>query len=289
MAQFFIKRPIVAICLSIIIVMLGTFSLLRLPIAEYPDIIPPVIQVSATYPGADCETVVKSIASPLEQQMSGVDNMSYMSSVSTNNGQMSMAVVFDVGTNPNMDQVLSYLRYGQANSQLPGEVAELGVSLRKSSGLPTMVVSFYSPDKNYDSLWISNYANINLVDAIKRVKGVGDVQVFGSGRYAMRIWLNPEKLSALNISVTEAMQAVQAQNTVNPAGKVGAQPAPEDQQFTYTVKAPGRLNTVADFENIVVRGTGDSIVRLRDIARVELGAETYELSARVNGSPTYAI
>lgn len=289
MAQFFIKRPIVAICLSIIIVMLGTFSLLRLPIAEYPDIIPPVIQVSATYPGADCETVVKSIASPLEQQMSGVDNMSYMSSVSTNNGQMSMTVVFDVGTNPNMDQVLSYLRYGQANSQLPGEVAELGVSLRKSSGLPTMVVSFYSPDKNYDSLWISNYANINLVNAIKRVKGVGDVQVFGSGRYAMRIWLNPEKLSALNISVTEAMQAVQAQNTVNPAGKVGAQPAPEDQQFTYTVKAPGRLNTVADFENIVVRGTGDSIVRLRDIARVELGAETYELSARVNGSPTAAI
>lgn len=289
MAQFFIKRPIVAICLSIMIVMLGTFSMLRLPIAEYPDIIPPVIQISATYPGADCETVVKSIASPLEQQMSGVDDMSYMSSVSTNNGQMSMTIVFDVGTNPNMDQVLSYLRYGQANSQLPGEVSELGVSLRKSSGLPTMVVSFYSPDNNYDSLWISNYANINLVNALKRIKGVGDVQVFGSGRYAMRIWLDPERLSALNISVTEAMQAVQAQNTVNPAGKVGAQPAPAGQQFTYTVKAPGRLDTVADFEKIVIRGTGDSIVRLGDIARVELGSEAYDLSARVNGTPTAAI
>ncbi len=289
MSQFFIKRPIVAICISIIVVMLGAFSLFRLPIAEYPDIIPPVIQVSATYPGADCETVVKSIASPLEQQMSGIDNMAYMSSVSTNNGQMSMTVVFDVGTDPNMDQVLSYLRYGQATSQLPGEVAELGVSLRKSSGLPTMVVSFYSPNKSYDSLWISNYANINLVDALKRVKGVGDVQVFGAGKYAMRIWLNPEKLSAFNISVTEAKQAVQAQNTVNPAGKVGAQPAPTDQQFTFTVKAPGRLSTVDDFKKIVIRGTGDSIVRLGDIARVELGAESYDLSARVNGSPTSAI
>lgn len=157
MADFFIKRPILSICLSIIIVLLGTFSILRLPISEYPDIIPPSIQVTATYPGADCETVVKSIASPIEQQMSGVDGMSYMTSVNTNNGQMSMMILFEIGTEANMDQVLSYLRYGQATSQLPPEVSELGISLRKTSGLPALVVSFYSPQGTYDGLWLANY------------------------------------------------------------------------------------------------------------------------------------
>ena len=218
MADFFIKRPILSICLSVIIVLLGAFSILRLPISEYPDIIPPSIQVTATYPGADCETVVKSIASPIEQQMSGVDGMSYMTSVNTNNGQMSMMILFEIGTEANMDQVLSYLRYGQATSQLPSEVSALGVSLRKTSGLPALVVSLYSPQGTYDGLWLANYAYINMVDAIKRVPGVGDVQVFGAGRYAMRIWLNPEKMAALNITARDVMLAVQAQNAVNPAG-----------------------------------------------------------------------
>ena len=222
MADFFIKRPILSICLSVIIVLLGAFSILRLPISEYPDIIPPSIQVTATYPGADCETVVKSIASPIEQQMSGVDGMSYMTSVNTNNGQMSMMILFEIGTEANMDQVLSYLRYGQATSQLPSAVSALGVSLRKTSGLPALVVSLYSPQGTYDGLWLANYAYINMVDAIKRVPGVGDVQVFGAGRYAMRIWLNPEKMAALNITARDVMLAVQAQNAVNPAGKIGA-------------------------------------------------------------------
>ena len=170
MADFFIKRPILSFCLSLIIVLLGAFSILRLPVSEYPDIIPPSIQVTATYPGADCETVVKSIASPIEQQMSGVDGMSYMTSVNTNNGQMSMMILFETGTEANMDQVLSYLRYGQATSQLPPEVSELGISLRKTSGLPALVISFYSPNGTYDGLWLANYAYINMVDAIKRVR-----------------------------------------------------------------------------------------------------------------------
>mgnify|MGYP003601654784 CR=1 FL=1 len=215
MADFFIKRPILSICLSVIIVLLGAFSILRLPISEYPDIIPPSIQVTATYPGADCETVVKSIASPIEQQMSGVDGMSYMTSVNTNNGQMSMMILFEIGTEANMDQVLSYMRYGQATSQLPSEVSALGVSLRKTSGLPALVVSLYSPQGTYDGLWLANYAYINMVDAIKRVPGVGDVQVFGAGRYAMRIWLKPEKMAALNITARDVMLAVQAQGAIN--------------------------------------------------------------------------
>ena len=289
MADFFIKRPILSFCLSIIIVLLGAFSILRLPVSEYPDIIPPSIQVTATYPGADCETVVKSIASPIEQQMSGVDGMSYMTSVNTNNGQMSMMILFETGTEANMDQVLSYLRYGQATSQLPPEVSELGISLRKTSGLPALVISFYSPNGTYDGLWLANYAYINMVDAIKRVPGVGDVQVFGSGRYAMRIWLNPEKMAALNITARDVMLAVQAQNAVNPAGKIGAQPAPPDQQLSFTVKAPGRLTTVEEFENIVVRGQGSSIVRVSDVARVELGSETYSLSSTVNGMPAASL
>ena len=289
MGEFFIKRPILSFCLSIIIVLLGAFSILRLPVSEYPDIIPPSIQVTATYPGADCETVVKSIASPIEQQMSGVDGMSYMTSVNTNNGQMSMMILFETGTEANMDQVLSYLRYGQATSQLPPDVSELGISLRKTSGLPALVISFYSPNGTYDGLWLANYAYINMVDAIKRVPGVGDVQVFGSGRYAMRIWLNPEKMAALNITARDVMLAVQAQNAVNPAGKIGAQPAPPDQQLSFTVKAPGRLTTVEEFENIVVRGQGSSIVRVSDVARVELGSETYSLSSTVNGMPAASL
>lgn len=289
MAEFFVKRPILAICLSTIIVLLGVFSILRLPVAEYPDIVPPAIQVSATYPGADCETVVKSIAAPIEQQMSGVDGMSYMTSVNTNSGQMSMTILFDTGTSADMDQVLAYLRYGQATAQLPPEVSQLGVSLRKTNGPPAMVVSLYSPDNTYDGLWLANYAYINLVDAIKRVDGVGDVQVFGAGRYAMRIWLNPEKMAAFNITARDVMLAVQAQNAVNPAGKIGAQPAPPDQELTLTVKAQGRLSTVDEFENIVIRGQGNAIVRVGDVARVELGAQTYNLSSTVNGRQAASI
>ena len=289
MADFFIKRPILSICLSIIIVLLGTFSILRLPISEYPDIIPPSIQVTATYPGADCETVVKSIASPIEQQMSGVDGMSYMTSVNTNNGQMSMMILFEIGTEANMDQVLSYLRYGQATSQLPPEVSELGVSLRKTSGLPALVVSLYSPQGTYDGLWLANYAYINMVDAIKRVPGVGDVQVFGSGRYAMRIWLDTTKMAAQNISVGEVQSAIQAQNTVIPGGQIGAEPAPPGTEFTYSIQTKGRLQTAEEFGNIIIRADGNKLLYLKDIAKVELGSQTYNVSSKYNGRDSGAI
>ena len=289
MADFFIKRPILSICLSVIIVLLGAFSILRLPISEYPDIIPPSIQVTATYPGADCETVVKSIASPIEQQMSGVDGMSYMTSVNTNNGQMSMMILFEIGTEANMDQVLSYLRYGQATSQLPSEVSALGVSLRKTSGLPALVVSLYSPQGTYDGLWLANYAYINMVDAIKRVPGVGDVQVFGAGRYAMRIWLDTTKMAAQNISVGEVQSAIQAQNTVIPGGQIGAEPAPPGTEFTYSIQTKGRLQTAEEFGNIIIRAEGNKLLYLKDIAKVELGSQTYNVSSKYNGRDSGAI
>lgn len=291
MYEFFIRRPIVAICTAIVIILLGAFSISKLPVAEYPNVLPPTIMLSASYPGADSETIVKSIASPIEQQISGVEDMSYMSSMSSNSGDLSLTVVFEIGSQPNIDEVMTYLRYGQAVSQLPSEVQALGPTLRKSSGMPTLVFSLYSPEDTYDGLWLSNYAYINLVDPVKRIKGVGEVQVFGSGQYAMRIWLNPEKLSAYNISVSEVKQAISAQNNVNPAGKIGAQPSPSNQQFTYTVKAPGRLVTVEQFENIVVSGNNDTsaIVRLKDVARVELGAQSYDFNTTVNGSTSASV
>ncbi|MDO4411413.1 MAG: efflux RND transporter permease subunit [Akkermansia sp.] len=289
MARFFIYHPIPAICISIILILLGAFSLWRLPVSQYPDIIPPTIQISATYPGADCQTVVNSIASPIEQQLSGVDGLSYMTSICTNNGQMNLSVLFEVGTDPNIDQILTYLRYGQAASQLPQEVSALGVNLRKNSGLPAMVVSLYSPNQEYNSLWLANYAYINLIDALKRIPGVGDVQVFGAGHYAMRIWLNPEKMAALNITAQEVKQAIQSQNNVNPAGKTGAPPTLTTQTQSYTIHAPGRLNSTEQFENIIVRGKDNSIVRLSDIARIELGADSYTLSSSVNGQAAASI
>ena len=284
MADFFIKRPILSICLSIIIVLLGTFSILRLPISEYPDIIPPSIQVTATYPGADCETVVKSIASPIEQQMSGVDGMSYMTSVNTNNGQMSMMILFEIGTEANMDQVLSYLRYGQATSQLPPEVSELGVSLRKTSGLPALVVSLYSPQGTYDGLWLANYAYINMVDAIKRVPGVGDCSVFGSMSYSMRIWLQPDKLAKYGLTVGEVARAIQDQNSQYAPGRLGDMPSPSSTQLTWQIDTEGRLVTPEQFGEIIVRtGEDSAMLRLKDVARIELGGQDYSVGSRYNG------
>lgn len=289
MARFFINRPIVAIVISIIMVILGALAIVQLPTEQYPDIVPPQIKISASYPGADCQTVAESVASPIEQQMSGVDKMDYMTSVNANNGQMSMTVVFEVGSNPDTDQILTYLRYGQATSQLPGEVSQMGVTLSKSTGIPIVLYSLTSPNGSYDNIWLTNYAYINLVDQLKRVKGVGDVQVFGAGRYAMRVWLDPDKMSALNISVAEVSNAIKSQNRVNPAGKVGAEPAPAGQEFTYTIRAKGRLVTADEFSNIIVRGSGDAVVRLKDIAKVDLGSQTYDTLARTNGLLSAAV
>ncbi|MBT9449530.1 efflux RND transporter permease subunit [Akkermansia glycaniphila] len=289
MIEFFIRRPIVAICISIMIVMLGTISILRLPIAQYPDIVPPEIQISTSYPGADCNTVVDSVATPIEQVMSGVDGMEYMTSTSTNTGGMNLSVLFDVGTEPTTDQLLSYLRYAEANSQLPAEVNAMGITIRKVSGPPMLLYSLTSPTGKYDDLWMANYAYINLVNRLLRVPGVGNVQVFGAGQYAMRVWLDPDKLAALQITIPQVLSAIRAQNTVNPIGQIGGEPSVEGQKFTYTVIARGRLKTQEDFSRIIVRADGDAIVRLSDVGRVELGAETYNIKGQYNGKPCAAL
>lgn len=283
MYAFFIRRPIVAISLALLILLGGLFCALTLPVAQYPNIIPPQISLSTSYPGADCNTVVDSIATPIEQQMSGVEGMEYMTSTSTNNGDLTLNITFKVGSEPDMDQVLSYLRYAQANSDMPTEVQQLGVTLRSMSGTPLLLYVLRSPDGDYDATWLSNYAYINLVNPLLRTPGVGNVQVFGAGEYAMRIWLKPDKMAALGLSVTDIRQAVQEQNSVNPIGKIGAAPSPPDQPDTYTVRTEGRLVTVEEFENIILRADSDSVVRLKDVARIELGAQSYSLSATYNG------
>lgn len=289
MSRFFINRPIVAIVISIIMVILGALSIASLPVEQYPDIVPPQVKIAASYPGADCQTVAQSVATPIEQQMSGVDKMEYMTSVNANNGQMSMTVVFEVGSDPDTDQILTYLRYGQSTAQLPAEVSQMGVMLSKSTGIPIVLYSLTSPQGTHDNIWLTNYAYVNLVDQIKRINGVGDVQVFGSGRYAMRIWLDPDRMASLNISVAEVSSAIKSQNTVNPAGKIGAEPAPAGQEHTYTIRAKGRLMTADEFKNIIVRGSGDAVVRIRDIAEVDLGAQSYDTLARTNGELTAAV
>lgn len=283
MYAFFIRRPVVAICLAMMLVLGGLITALSLPVAQYPDIVPPEVSISASYPGADCFTVVDSVASPIEQQMSGVSGMDYMTSTSANEGAMNLSILFEVGSSSDMDQVLSYLRYAQANAQLPSEVEEMGVTIRTVSGPPMLLYVLRSPRGEYDGTWMSNYAYINLVNPLLRTPGVGNVQVFGAGEYAMRIWLKPEKMAALGVTVSEVRAAVQEQNRVNPIGKIGAQPAVPGQKTTYTVRSQGRLSTAEEFGNIILRSDADSQVRLKDVARVELGAESYSMSSTFNG------
>jgi len=286
MAPFFINRPIVAIVIAIITVLLGAVSILELPIAQFPNIVPPEIQVKSTYTGADALTVEQSVATPIEQQMSGVDNMNYMYSINANNGQSTLTVNFDITTDPNVDQILAQMRQSQAASQLPSQVTSYGVTVQKSTSAPLMLFALYSPKGTYDNIFLANYANINLNDALTRVRGIASITVFGAGPYAMRIWVNPDVLARRNITVSEIISAVQKQNTVNPAGQIGAEPVPPGQEFTYSVRAQGRLVTEADFGNIIIRANPDgSVVRVSDVARVELGAQTYNMIGRFKGKP----
>ncbi len=290
MASFFINRPIVAIVIAIVTVILGVVAMLRLPIAQFPNIVPPEVQVKSTYVGADALTVEQAVSTPIEQQMSGVDNMNYMYSVNANNGQSVLTVNFDVNTDPNIDQILAQMRSSQAASQLPKQVSDYGVTVQKSTSAPLMLFALYSPNHTYDNIFLANYAYINLNDALTRVPGIASVTIFGAGQYAMRLWVNPDILARRNITVTEIVQAVQKQNNVNPAGQVGAEPVPEGQEFTYTVRAQGRLSTEADFGNIIIRADPDgSVVRVRDVARVELGAQTYNMIGRFKGKPAAII
>ncbi|MGD0131976.1 MAG: multidrug efflux RND transporter permease subunit [Bryobacteraceae bacterium] len=288
MSKFFINRPIVAMVIAILTVIIGVVSIVSLPVAQFPQIAPPEIQINATYVGADAQTIEQSVATPIEQQMSGVDNMNYMYSLNaTANGQMRMTVDFDVKTEPNTDLILAQSRETLAASQLPAEVNNYGIVVQKSVIAPLMLVAIYSPRGTYDARFLANYAYINLNDPITRVRGIGQVQIFGAGQYAMRLWVKPDQLAKLEITVPEIISAIQAQNTVNPAGQVGSEPAPKGQEFTYAVRAQGRLISPEEFENIVIRETPTTgIVRVKDVARVELGAQDYSVAGRLNGKPS---
>src|ERR1700722_1802331 len=286
MSKFFIRRPIVAIVIAILTVIVGTVTLFTLPTSQYPDIVPPEILVTATYPGADAKTVAQAVSTPIEQQMNGVDNMIYMNSVSANNGVAQIFVDFDVKTNPNIDQVLAQLRVDQAQSQLPAQVTTAGLTVQKALTSPLMILAVNSPTGELSQDFLTNYAIINLQDQLARVKGVSRVQVFG-GQYALRVWVEPDKLAKLGVTATDVIAAIQTQNNVNPAGQVRGEPIPKGQQFTYTVRTQGRLVKPEEFGNIVLRANPDgSILHLSDVARVELGDQAYGVSARYNQAPS---
>jgi HAE1 family hydrophobic/amphiphilic exporter-1 len=286
MSKFFIRRPIVAIVIAILTVIVGTVTLFTLPTSQFPDIVPPEILVTATYPGADAKTVSQAVSTPIEQQMNGVDNMIYMDSVSANNGVVQLFVDFDVKTDPNIDQVLAQLRVDQAQSQLPALVTTAGLTVQKALTSPLMLVAVNSPGGKLSQDFLTNYAIINLQDQISRVKGVSRVQTFG-GQYALRVWVEPDKLAKLGVTAVDVINAIQTQNNVNPAGQIGGEPIPQGQQFTYTVRTQGRLVTPEEFGKIILRANADgSILHLSDVARVELGDQAYGLSGRYNQAPS---
>jgi multidrug efflux pump subunit AcrB len=291
LARFFINRPVVAMVISMLTVIIGIVAMVQLPVALYPNIAPPEILLTARYPGADAITLEQSVATPIEQQMSGVDKMLYMYSLNQSSGNvMQLRVNFDVTTDPSVDQVLTNLRYSQAASQLPPDVVNQGVTVTKSVTSPLGIFVLYSPKGTYDPLFLANYGYVNVFDPMTRVPGIGQVQIFGASQYAIRLWVNPDTLAKLDITVNEIASALQAQNTVNPAGQLGGDPVPPGQEFTYTVVAQGRLATVADFENVVVRAKPDgALVRVKDVARVELGAQNYIRRGRLNGRPAALI
>src|SRR6059036_2962049 len=290
MSKFFINRPIVAMVISIVMVIIGLVAMVQLPIAQFPELAPPEILLNATYVGADALTLEQSVATPIEQQLQGVDNMIYMNSTNAASGLMRLRVDFDVGTNANTDQILTQMRYLQAESQLPIDVRNQGVTILKSATSPLALFSLYSPKGTYDGTFLANYAYININDPMSRVPGVGQVAIFGADKYAMRFWVRPDTLASLGITVSDIINALSNQNTVNPAGQIGAEPVPRGQEFTYTVRAQGRLLNAEDFGKIVVRANPDgSIVRMTDVARVELGAQKYNQIGRLNGNPAAII
>src|ERR1700681_4252581 len=291
MSKFFINRPIVAIVISILTVIVGAVTIAALPIAQFPNIVPPEIQLQANYVGADAQTLEQSVATPIEQQVNGVDNVNYMYSLNaTGNSQTTMVVDFDLKTDPNTDLILTQSRQQLAAGQLPPDVTSYGVTIRKSVTAPLMLVGLFSPKGTFDAKFLGNYAYINLNDPIARLYGVGQTQVFGAGQYAMRLWVQPDKLAKLGITVTDIVNAVQAQNKVNPAGQVGGEPAAANQQFTYSVLARGRLTSPEQFENVIVReAPNGGTVRVKDVARVELGAQDYSIVSRLNGKPAIVI
>ena len=286
MAEFFVRRPIVAMVIAIIIVIVGIVAMGALPVSQYPDITPPEVQVSASYTGANAEVVEQSVATPVEQKMNGVENMLYMKSVNANDGSMKLTVTFEVGSDLDMSNVLAQNRVSEANASIPEEVKRLGVTVKKQLAFPLMLVTLYSPNGTYDQNFQSNYLTINVLDAVARIRGVGQASVLGGSDYAMRVWVKPDQLAKLGLTVPDIARAIQDQSVIAPAGQIGGPPAPAGTEFTFTVRTPGRLSNAEEFGNVVVRSNPDgSQVRVKDVARVELGTQSYNALSRLNGGP----
>ncbi len=287
-SKFFIEHPVLANVLAIIIVLIGGVAVYTLPVSEYPNVVPPTVQVTTRYPGASPQTVVDTVALPIELQVNGVDRMLYMQSTSAADGTYVLTVTFDIGTDPNIDQVLVQNRVNSAMAQLPQAVQSQGVTIQKKNTAILQIVTLDSPDGRYDSLFMSNYATINLVNELARLPGVGNVTVFGASNYAMRIWLDPEKLYSFGLQPNDVIHAVREQSQEVAAGQIGMPPAPKDQAFQYTIDILSRFNEPAQFEDIIVKdqtAQGGRLVRVKDVARVDLGAQTYSQDFKLNGRP----
>ncbi|GAA0879025.1 multidrug efflux RND transporter permease subunit [Algoriphagus jejuensis] len=290
MSEFFIRRPIVAMVISILMIIMGLITLSGIPISKYPDITPPMIQVTTTFTGANAVNVEQAVATPIEQQVNGVEEMLYMKSINGSDGSLTLQVSFEVGTNLDNANMLTQNRVSQASAKMPIEVKNFGVTTKKSLVFPLMLVSLSSPNSTYDGLFLNNYANINIVDQLKRIRGVGDVFLFGGADYSMRIWLDPDLLTKLDLTVNDVSNAVKKQNAIAPGGKFGAPPTPAGVEYTYTVTLQERLVTEEEFGNIIVKSDEKgSIVRLKDISRLELGLDNYNSTSRLNRSPAASI
>lgn len=288
--NFFVRRPIVAMVMAIVIVIVGTVSITSLSMEQYPDITPPMVEVTTTYTGANALNVEQSVATPVEQEINGVDNMIYMKSTNSNDGTMRLQVSFEVGTDPDMNNVFTQNRASIATPKLPADVKQYGMKTEKSFSFPLMIVSLSSQDPEYGQDWLSNYATINIKDILGRTKGVGKVTILGSSDYSMRIWVKPDRLAQLGISIPEITNAIKQQNTIVAGGKFGGEPAPKGTEFTYTVQMPDRLTKPEEFGNIVIRTNPDgSQVKIKHIAQVELGIETYRGFSKLNGTESAPI
>src|SRR6478752_1672148 len=286
MARFFVNRPIVAMVLSIIIVLLGVVAMRGLPIAQYPEIVPPMVQVTTTFIGASSTDVEASVATPLEQKINGVEKGIYMKSTNANDGTLTLKVSFEVGSNQDMDNVFTQNRVSEAMPQMPQSVKNYGVTVKKALAFPLLVISVKSPNGTYDSNFLSNYTTININDAIARIPGVGQINLFGGSDYAMRIWLRPDRIGRLGITVPDIVNAISQQNQLTPAGQIGGPPAAPGTEYTYTVKTQGRLLTEDEFGDIILRTAPDgSQVRLKDVARLELGTMLYNAIGRHDSKP----
>src|SRR5215471_9132111 len=286
MARFFINRPIVAMVMSIVLVLLGVVAMEGLPIAQYPEIVPPMIQVTTTFIGASATDVEASVATPLEQQINGVENGIYMKSTNANDGTLTLKVSFEVGANQDMANVFTQNRVSQAMPQMPQSVKNYGVTVKKALAFPLLIISVKSPKGTYDNNFLSNYATININDSISRIPGVGQVTLFGGSDYAMRVWLRPDRIGRLGITVPDIVNAISQQNQLTPAGQIGGPPAPSGTEYTYTVRTQGRLLSDQEFGDVILRTNPDgSEVRLKDVARIELGTMLYNAVGRHNSGP----